>query len=295
MSAATIRLFLVHGEARRLRTAEISNWSGKSLAAPRTELDALLRREELEKPGVYLLFGASPESNEPACYIGEAEVLRDRLKQHRAKDFWVHAVVFVSKDENLTKSHIRYLEGRLIADAQAAERFEVLNSQGSGSRLPESDRAEMEEFLRKLAQLLPVLGFDPLTPRPSSSNTSTGSADVLELRIRGLVSRGRRTESGFLVFEGSQAVSEPRPSAAKRAPSILRLRDELLESGQMATDGTSLVLQQDIEFSSPSTAASVLQGGNANGLVAWKTPDGRTLKELEESESGNEVETTDPS
>ena len=52
MSSATIKLFLPRGDAKSLRTAEISNWSGKAIAAPRTELDELLAREELEKAGV---------------------------------------------------------------------------------------------------------------------------------------------------------------------------------------------------------------------------------------------------
>jgi hypothetical protein len=39
-----------------------------------------------------------------------------------AKDFWERTVVIVSKDENLTKSHVRYLESRLIKLAQEARR-----------------------------------------------------------------------------------------------------------------------------------------------------------------------------
>ena len=45
MTSATIKLFLPHGDAKSLRTAEISNWTGKAIAAPRTELDELLLRE----------------------------------------------------------------------------------------------------------------------------------------------------------------------------------------------------------------------------------------------------------
>lgn len=55
MPSATIKLFLPHGDAKSLRTAEISNWSGKAVADPRTELEKILGREELDKPGVYIL------------------------------------------------------------------------------------------------------------------------------------------------------------------------------------------------------------------------------------------------
>lgn len=87
-TSATVKLFLPRGAARSLRTAEISNWTGKDIAAPRTELDELLEREELEKAGVYLLIGNDPQTNAPRAYIGEAEVIRDRLKQHKTKEFW---------------------------------------------------------------------------------------------------------------------------------------------------------------------------------------------------------------
>ena len=97
MASATIKLFLPRGDAKSLRTAEISNWTGKAIAAPRTELDELLQREELDKAGVYILSGSDPMSGSPRAYIGEAEVIRERLKQHKTKEFWVSAIVFVSK------------------------------------------------------------------------------------------------------------------------------------------------------------------------------------------------------
>lgn len=76
MTSATIKLFLPRGDAKSLRTAEISNWTGKAVAAPRTELDELLVREELDKSGVYILIGSDPLTNAPRAYIGEAEVIR---------------------------------------------------------------------------------------------------------------------------------------------------------------------------------------------------------------------------
>ena len=57
MNPATIKLFLLRGDAKSLRTAEISNWTGKAVAAPRTELEELLQREEMGKTGIYILSG----------------------------------------------------------------------------------------------------------------------------------------------------------------------------------------------------------------------------------------------
>jgi hypothetical protein len=160
MNSATITLYLPLGDAKSLRTAEISNWSGKAVAAPRTELDELLAREELGKAGVYILVGSDPKTGAPHAYVGEAEVIRERLKQHKTKEFWVSAVVFTSKDENLTKAHVRYLESLILTEAARINRFTLDQNQAGGSKLPESDRADMEVFLGRIRQLLPVLGSD---------------------------------------------------------------------------------------------------------------------------------------
>ena len=135
MPSATIKLFLPRGNAKSLRTAEISNWTGKAIAAPRTELDELLQREELDKAGIYILSGADPVSGSPRAYIGEAEIIRERLKQHKTKEFWILAIVFVSKDENLTKAHVRYLESRLLTEAAQIGRVTLEQNQAGGSKL----------------------------------------------------------------------------------------------------------------------------------------------------------------
>ena len=200
MKAATIKLFLVHGRPNGLRTAELSNWSGKAVAAPRTEISELLKREELLNPGFYLLTGVDPDSGDRAIYIGEAENVANRLKGHASKDFWNAVTVFVSKDENLTKAHIRYLEGALIERADSNSSSVVMNSMSSGARLPESDAAEMDVFLEKCLQLLPVLGVSDFNERIDQVSDSN---DLLYCKIKGLTATGKRTANGFLVFAGS--------------------------------------------------------------------------------------------
>lgn len=155
MPSATIKMFLVHGDPKRLRTAELSGWTGKAVAGPRSEFDGVLAREEAGKAGIYFLRGVDAESGKPAIYVGEAEVIRDRAIAHLARDFWNQIVFFASKDDNLTKPHIRYLEGKLIENALHSGRATVVNGVSSGSRLPESDRADMDIFHEKVNQLLP--------------------------------------------------------------------------------------------------------------------------------------------
>lgn len=275
IDAATIKLFLPYGDAKRLRTAELSNWTGKAIAAPRSDLEELIARPELDQPGIYVLTGVDPSNSKPQVYVGEAEVIRNRIKQHVGKEFWNHAIVFVSKDENLTKAHIRYLEGAVIAEAGQIGRAELMNAQGSGSKLPESDRADMEVYLARVRQLLPVLGSNVLTPVPDRSASPT---ETLTCEIVGLTATGVRSADGFVVFEGSQARVSERRSAAD----YLRAeRARLLDEGALIEHNGYFTFTKDVEFSSPSMAAGVVCGGNMNGLTAWKDQQGRTLKTIE--------------
>jgi len=279
MSSATIKIFLVHGDPKRLRTAELSNWTGKAVAGPRSEFEGMIGREEAWNSGIYFLSGHDPESGKPALYVGEAENIRERVKAHLEKDFWNQVIYFISKDENLTKAHIRYLEGKLIEQARQANRALVMNGQSSGAKLPESDRADMEIFLEKIYQLLPVLGVELLVTTAGKATTDA-EKEMLYCEIKGLKAKGRLSPNGFLVLKGSQAVLKDRASA-KKYPWPLNIRQRLKDEGVLSFAEDHLVFMRDEEFSSPSAAAAVVHGGHANGLIAWKGKNGKTLKEIE--------------
>ncbi|MFC1942529.1 GIY-YIG nuclease family protein [Chloroflexota bacterium] len=261
-----------------MRIAEISNWTGKAISAPRTELKELLKREELDRPGVYILSGINPVTNRPLIYMGEADSVADRIKCHAGKDYWVNVVVIVSKDENLTKAHSKYLEGKLIKKASEANQAEIVNAVASGARLSESDIAEMDVFLSNIYQLLPVLGIDYF--RTSEERTST-ETELFYCTIKTLSAKGKRSPNGFMVFKGSQAVLGHRPSAK----TIRIIRERLISSGVLTPLDDYLIFSSDFEFGSPSTAAGVIRGGNSNGLTQWKNSKGKSLKEFEREET----------
>jgi hypothetical protein len=277
MAAATIKLFLPNGDAQSLRIAELSNWTGKVLAAPRSELESILAREELKQAGIYFLFGTDAEKDKPKAYIGEGEDVGKRLRQHREKEFWVHVIVFVSKDENLTKSHIRYLEGRLIEEAKKVGRFVLENDQSSGAKLPEADREDMEVFLSRIRQLLPVLGCEILSPVVNPAKSKTTDSTLI-FKVKGVAAAGQRTANGFVIFKDSTATLDLRPSAP---PWVIQMREKLTQSGILMPQEDYLLFTYEMEFSSPSAAAAVVCGGHVNGLTAWRNNEGKTLKEIE--------------
>lgn len=278
---STIKLFLPFGDPKRVRTAEISNWSGKAVAGPRSELDKLLARDELERPGVYVLVGQDVVSGDSAIYVGEAEVVSERLKQHKSKDFWNSAIVFVSKDENLTKSHIKYLEGRLIEAAIKVGRYKVMNEKSSGAHLPESDRHDMEVFLDRVSQLLPVLGTDMLTPVTPVDQINEVTV-IFRTSSKDAKAQGVRSPNGFVVMRGATAALHERPAAHKHGAWVITLREKLKADGSLAEKDGLLVFTRDVEFASPSAAAAVIHGGPAQGTTVWKNAAGKTLKEVEE-------------
>jgi hypothetical protein len=279
MPTATLKIFLAFGDPKRLRTVELSNWTGKAVAGPRSEFEKLLAREETISSGVYFLTGTDPLTNKSAIYIGEAECIKDRIKSHLSKDFWNNIAFFISKDENLTKAHIRYIEGRLIEIAKSTGKSVVMNSQASGSKLPESDREDMEVFLEKMQQVLPVLGIESFVPTVSKEQEKT-KEDIVYCKIKNISASGYLTPNGIVVLSGSEAVLKERDSA-KKYPGVLTQRNTLIENGELVQQDNKLVFKKNIEFSSPSAAAAVIHGGSANGLTSWKNSEGKTLKELE--------------
>ena len=282
-SPATIKIFLPQGDPKKIRVAELSNWSGKALSSPRSTIDQLLSRPETSKAGIYILLGSDPKSGEPTAYIGEAEVLCERIKKHKSRDDWNHIIIFISKDDNLTKSHIRYLEGSLIQVASEVGRYVLINKVSSGAHLPEADRHEMDVFLFNLMQLLPVLGTELTTPLVPKDVLEKSEDKLMFFKTKDASAAGFRTPNGFVVIKGSSAVLKERASAKKNGPWTVSLREKLKKDGAIVEAQEVYLFTKDVEFSSPSAAAGVIQGGTAQGTVLWKSKDGKTLKVLDKS------------
>ena len=72
MTGKTIRIFLADGEPTGILLAEISNWTGKVLVAPRSQVDQFSKREEVRRTGVYLLVGAEPDDPSRALALSRS-------------------------------------------------------------------------------------------------------------------------------------------------------------------------------------------------------------------------------
>lgn len=282
----SIRIFLADGAPDGIRIVDKSNWVGRAVVAGRAELGEALQREEMGQPGVYLLLGPG-EGGAERLYVGEADVLRERMKQQAShKDFWTRFVAFTSTDESLNKAIVRHLESRLVALARTANQWELDNGSTPGEPpLSEADRADAEWFLAEMLVIFPLLGVDAFESAASEEPAGPGTG-LLHLSERAAEARGREVSDGFVVLRGSRA----RASETQSIHDYIRnLRLQLLDRGVLERDGDHLVFTQDFRFSSPSTAAGVVVGGAANGRTAWKDERGATLKRLQDSRTAAEV------
>ena len=278
----SIRIYLDGGEVSGIRHAELVNWTGQALLCPRSRLGELVTWEaESRRPGVYFLFEAEDVTSRKV-YVGESESVVERLKQHVGDESWQEALIFTSKDENLTKAHVKYLESRLIERARAAGRYIVTNTnQPALPNLPRADRDAMEEFLLRLPLLLGVLGhrvLDPLTaaaPDKGQDDTRT----KFSYTVREATARGAVTDDGFVVFKGSTALKQMEDNLP---PGWRAIKEQLVKTAKLVDKGTVYELVEDTLFNSPSAAAAVVYGNNVNGRIAWKTAANKTLKQLEE-------------
>ena len=282
----TIKLFLMDSDPDGRIICELSNWTGKAYRIPRGKVKDCSDREDLKSTTVYLLFGKPETSTDKAkVYIGEAENAYSRLVYHVSeKEFWNEAVVFISKDENLNKAHIKYLESRLFEIANMASRYEVQNSNiPTKSSISESDKAEMEEFIEYIKILINTMGFKVFEPLIKQELSNSNNDEKLYINAtRGANAKGKRTSDGFVVFRDSEIATDTVKSYREKG--LNKLRDELIENAIIVKVEDKLVFKSDYLFSSPSAAAMVIMGRSANGLLEWKDSSGKALRDIEKQE-----------
>ncbi|OBJ58334.1 GIY-YIG nuclease family protein [Mycobacterium asiaticum] len=286
MSGKQIKLFLVDGTPGGLTTAEITNWTGHLLMAGKSDLAKLLLRDEAQHTGAYLLLSDDEEAiGNTRCYIGEAEVVADRLRNHNKKS-WDRVVIITSKDANLTKAHGRYLESKLVALATEAGRVKVDNSTTPAApALPEADKSDMDYFISQLQIVLPVLGVNAIrVPQPTAvvaifGEPTTSPIFRLGHAKLGVDAQAQQIDGEFTMLAGSLVVASwhgvgKAQSTRKAYRSYRDQHEQLVENGAIVVEGEVGRVTRNIVFSAPSTAGAVALGRSCNGRREWISSEG---------------------
>ena len=266
----TVTTYLIDGDPKGTRYAFISNKICQMFVVPRSNLSYLNEQEKLQKPAFYVLIGED-DTTKPQAYIGETENFKERVKDHDSKKaFWQKALIFVSKDADMTKADVQYLEHKAIAEAKKANTFLLSDNKQTpkAPNLPEYQRDAMDEFFEDIKFLASFIGcniFEVAQPKCEQLFFTKG---------RGANAQGFYNSDGFTVLKGSIIAKTAVPSLGwqeKRA----KLLQEYTE-----VSGDQLILTSNKTFSSPSTAADFCIGSSNNGWLVWKDKDGNTLDEI---------------
>lgn len=263
----TVTTYLIDGDPKGTQYSFISNKICQMFVVPRSNLSYLNEQEKLQKPAFYILIGED-ETTKPQAYIGETENFKERVKDHdNKKGFWQKALIFVSKDEDITKADVQYLEHKAIAEAKKANIFVLSENKQipKAPNLPEHQRDAMDEFFENIKFLVSFMGcniFDILQPKEEHLFYTKG---------RGCNARGYYNSSGFTVLKGSILANNCITSFNWKEK-----REKLIKEYATFENG-NWVMNSDKTFSSPSTAADFCIGSSNNGWLVWKDMDNKTL------------------
>lgn len=292
MRGKSIKLYIMGDDYKNLKTAELSNWTGKAFIGERKHSKLIQNINELSVPGVYFLTSKSKSGTQTEIYIGEADEVKKRINNHFAqKDWWDNFIIFISKDSNLTKAHVRYLEKAIHSIAK--QNITTLNLRNSavptGSQLPDSDIDDMETFLDNMLFVLKNLGIidftiieeeDLLIEEENifylklTNNRLDKSGNVLKAKLS-------ITSEGYKLIKGSFIEGKERKSFNSHSYQILRKKIEDEGFFKKSNYDEILILENDLTFDSPSAAASVIKNRATNGRKEWILKDGTTLDDYE--------------
>ncbi len=274
----TIQMCIFDGNPNGRIMCELSNWNGRVYKISRNDLSEFANRQDCEYTGVYFLFGKDEDNND-TVYVGEAEKMLVRLKQHlKDHNYWNDCVVVISKDNILNKAHVKYLENKFYLLALEAKRSSIINNTvPTCSSISEFDESMLAEFIENARLLVNSLGYKVFEKIDTSAVEKENNDVVFHIvAARGADAKGLLVPDGFMVIKGSKIARDTTPSMSNN---LVKLRNRLLEKNII---NQNYVFVTDFMFTSPSLAAAVVMGRNANGRTEWKTINDKSIKDIEE-------------
>lgn len=274
----TIQMYIFNGNPNGRIMCELSNWNGRVYKISRNDIFEFSKRSDAGNTGVYFLFGKDA-ANSDTIYIGEAEDMLTRIRQHlKDINYWNDCILVISKDNLLNKAHVKYLENKFYLMAQKSGRAIIINKTiPTCSSISEYDEAMLEEFMSNTKLLVNTLGYKVFDSIEESSIKKNQTEVIFYINAaRGADAKGIIVADGFAVLKNSKIAVSTAPSMSI---SLKNLRTKLVNDKII---DENFKFTKDYIFTSPSLAASIVMGRNANGRTEWKTSDHKTLKEFEE-------------
>ncbi len=208
------------------------------------------------------------ETTKPQAYIGETENFKELVKDNENKKaFWQKALVFVSKDAEMTKSDVQYLEYKAIEEAKRTNNFILSDNKQVPKmpNLPEYQKNPMDEFFEDVKFLTLFIGCNIFK--------------IIQYNDEHLfyIKKGECNAKGFYGSKGFTVLMDS--IIDKKISKSFTWQEKLAKiiSEYTSKKGDIIVMTSDKTFSSPSTATSFCLGRSSNGWTEWKDENNNTL------------------
>lgn len=177
----TIEIFSTTGDPQGVRIIQKSNWSGVGVVFPRESIAEVIKEDHAKRPGVYILVG---DLAEETVYIGEADPVATRLKQHLQKD-WSWGVFFVDS-HGLGKTEVQFLESELVRIAQENDSSILMNKNiPSKPNMSRQSQAAATVFLNEMLLILPMIGIRAFTAPKKHAGKKFDKPKVVDKPVTG--------------------------------------------------------------------------------------------------------------
>ncbi|MFA5153504.1 MAG: GIY-YIG nuclease family protein [Clostridia bacterium] len=273
MSGKTINIYLYDGtNPKGIKYSYIKNSAVRAIFFSRSELNQAIQYEKLDAVGIYFLLSNDDEQDKINVYIGEAEILKDRLKQHNnddKKDFWNKTICFISTNNELNKAHIKYLESYCYYELLKNSKIILKNNNTpTQSNLTKEDTDFALDFFNEIKTLTGVLGF------PIFDIQKTPKKDLFYCKTKNIEAKARYDEDGLTILKGSNAILNHVPSVKKP---MIDFKEKLISKNILIKKEDKYYFTEDVNINSPSLASSLVLGRSSNGWIDWKDEEGKTL------------------
>lgn len=286
-----VKIFITGQDPRSLRTVELDNWTGVAITGQPEFFKKALEAEVLSRSCVYLLIRSSADDL-PGIYVGESDDFSQRYTNAKFPIEFDNFLIFTSKDDNLTRAHVKWLEEKLwsILKGNSGKVLVANTNKPTSSNLPRADIATMQTYLANMIYVLEALGYDlfSVQERTSASPIKQSDDSIVavppssSMRFYSALAK-RPADRAYLQYsDGAYTLltgSKISEKATDSLPANVRkLRDQLIADGGLVERDGHLELTRSIPFSKPSPASALVKGRSSTGYVDWaRESDGAQL------------------
>lgn len=186
MSPLTIQTFFPTGKINDFQICQIPTRIIQAILIPRSQLTRVIaERPELNRTGLYFLFNTKEDSSlngENSVYIGESEIIGNRLTQHvNNEKVWEVAVVIttINHDNQLTKADIKFLENHAYTKVVEANRFKTDQTIPNKPFISEAREADLIDIFQTIELFTSYLGYPMFQPTPSDKGIEEKQENLL--------------------------------------------------------------------------------------------------------------------